>query len=98
MIKPTIGRVVWYKDSSISDQMMPALICYVWNDGMVNLAVHNGNGESFSKTSVPLFHGDAGNCPESVCCWMPYQKQQAESTKKRRELLKTCKKASLELH
>jgi len=78
MIKPTIGRVVWLKDSKISNQMMPALICYVWGDAMVNLAAHDDEGKNFAKTSVPLFSGDAEECPEGECCWMPYQKQQAE--------------------
>ena len=77
LIVPTIGRVVWLKDSSVSKQMMPALICYVWGDAMVNLAAHDGNGDSFSKTSVTLFDGDAENCPEGQCCWMPYQQKQA---------------------
>ena len=78
LIAPSIGRVVWYKELRHSDQMMPALICYVWNDDVVNLAIHKPSGERLAKTSVTLFHGDSEDCPDGQCCWMPYQKRQAE--------------------
>ena len=81
-MKPTIGRVVWYKpmpahDDSFTDQMNPALICYVHSDEMVNLSVSDSNGNQFGGTSVPLFQGTPEDCPAGSCCWMPYQKQQA---------------------
>lgn len=78
MIKPTIGRVVWYKNPELSDQMCAAMITYVWNDEMVNLNAMNRDGQSMSMTSVPLFQGEAEACPDYQCCWMPYQKAQAE--------------------
>lgn len=77
MIKPSIGRVVWFKDNGMSNQFMPALICYVWSDDMVNLVVFDGNGIPNQRTSVPLFNGDSEDCPDYQCCWMPYQKGQA---------------------
>ncbi len=69
IIKPTIGRVVWYKDVSQSDQFMAATICYVWNDDVVNLSIHNMHGEHIAKQSVTLFQGHADNCPDLQCCW-----------------------------
>lgn len=77
-IKPTIGRVVWFKDTDRSDQFMPALISYVWDDNMVNLSASSKDGEQFGLTSITLHHGDADDCPNYHCCWMPYQKAQAE--------------------
>lgn len=84
MIKPTIGRVVWYTQyqnehlTCDDSQPLAAMVCYVYSDSMVNLVVHDANGNSIPKTSVPLFQGDASECPEGSCCWMPYQQKQAE--------------------
>lgn len=85
-IKPTIGRVVWYQPDSrdtaykyraMGDQRHSAMIAYVHSDSMVNLAVNDANGNQYAKTSVPLFQGEAEDCPPGECCWMPYQKKQA---------------------
>lgn len=77
MIKPTIGRVVWYRDSALSDQFMSAQIAYVHSDWVVNLCVLDPTGEAFSAIDITLWQGDPDDCPESCCCWMPYQKGQA---------------------
>jgi len=91
MIEPSIGRVVWYQQApedvvegkmALSDQKLSAMIAYVWEDGTVNLAINDANGVQHGKTSVPLFQGEAEDCPFGSCCWMPYQKQQAEKHSK----------------
>lgn len=86
MIKPTIGRVVWYNphhefESIHSDQPMAALVTYVWSDNMVNLAVFDAHGTNISRTSVFLWQGD-GDRPtgQSFAEWMPFQKGQAAKT------------------
>lgn len=80
MIKPTIGRVVWYNDGGT--QFRPALICFVWDDSLVNLATFSKDGQSIPITSVDMFQGNADECPIGHCCWMPYQqRQQAEKDK-----------------
>jgi len=77
MIKPTIGRVMLFKNSSMSDQLLPALVCYVWDGAeLVNLSVSNKHGNNFGITSVQVFQGDSDACPEGGCCWMPYQQEQ----------------------
>lgn len=92
MIEPTIGRVVlfWptlayarekgmaYEDSG---KPLPAIITYVHNLRMVNLAVFDQNGENYPVTSVPLFQ-DGEPVPNGgfYCEWMPYQKGQAAKT------------------
>jgi hypothetical protein len=78
MITPTIGRVVWYHPAEPHDQPHPALVCHVWSDTCVNLAIFDANGNQYSMTSVLLVQDDnpvpsGGNYAE----WMPYQKQQA---------------------
>jgi hypothetical protein len=85
MIKPTIGRVVWYHPHSFqaSADFAPTPICaaivaFVHSDHCVNLAVFDANGNSHSRTSVTLIQDGAepsegGN----YCEWMPYQKGQA---------------------
>ena len=81
VIKPTIGRVVWYTPAKEndplagSDQPLAALVAYVWNDDTINLAVFDTEGRATNRTNVTLFQdGDA--LPESgnYAEWMPYQK------------------------
>jgi hypothetical protein len=88
VIKPTIGRVVWFHPATNSAEsgFAPAPICaaivaYVHSDICVNLAVFDGNGVSHSKTSVTLIQ-DADEAPAGgyYCEWMPYQKGQAAKT------------------
>lgn len=92
MIEPTIGRVVLFwptlayaRDKGMayedSGKPLPALITYVHNLRMVNLAVFDQNGENYPVTSVPLFQ-DGEPVPNGgfYCEWMPYQKGQAAKT------------------
>lgn len=65
MIKPTVGRKVWYRPSK-SDllgsfpmtaqrgQPLDATIVAVWGDRMVNVVVFDTNGKMFPLTSVTL--------------------------------------------
>jgi hypothetical protein len=78
MIKPTIGRVVWYwPTGDTSNQPHAAIIARVWSDEMVNLAAFDGSGVSYSRTSVPLYQGEGPRPTGMHCEWMPYQKGQA---------------------
>jgi hypothetical protein len=82
MIKPSIGRVVWYrpKDYPVSAQPLAALVVFVWNDSMVNLVVFDQNGMGKPKLSITL-RQDGDEIPnESYCEWMPYQIGQAAKT------------------
>lgn len=81
MIKPTIGRVVWFwdrrPDVPRQSQAHAALVTYVHSDAMVNLAVFDADGHIRSCTSVPLVQDD-NEAPAGLYCeWMPYQKGQA---------------------
>jgi len=83
MITPTIGRVVWFYPTGVSHeaQPLPALICRVWNDSMINVGGFDGDGKPFAATSVFLNHdgyGNPGGGPWAT--WMPYQKGQAAKT------------------
>lgn len=88
MIKPSIGRVVWYTPSRDdvqlprnSPQPLAAIIAYVHSDTCVNLAVFDRNGASLSRTSVPLIHDEITQSPDHAFAeWMPYQKGQAAKT------------------
>lgn len=75
-IIPTIGRVVWYNDPDISDQMCAATVSYVHNEDLVNLSVSAVNGSVKGVENVPLFQGYFEECPIYSCCWMPYQQKQ----------------------
>jgi hypothetical protein len=84
MIKPTIGRVVWFHPSGSSPDQQPhaALIAYVHNDTVVNLATFDENGYADNATSVPLWQsdGDVARPVSFYCEWMPYQQGQAAKT------------------
>lgn len=91
MIQPTPGRVVWFTPSKGQqasdfgyddrDKPLAAIVTYVWNDRIVNLAVFDQNGNQHSKTSVGLLQ-DNDPRPENghYCEWMPYQIGQAAKT------------------
>lgn len=82
MIKPTIGRVVWFHpefqpDSGSNERTQAAIVCYVHSDTMVNLAVFDENGVASSQTSVWLFQGEGERPAGPYAEWMPYQQGQA---------------------
>lgn len=82
VIKPTVGRVVWYNYDDIDErkphgvQPYAAIITYVNSDTSVNLVVFGHDGVPFSKTDVTL----ADDTNPGDCQWMPYQKGQAAKT------------------
>jgi len=86
MIQPTIGRVVLYHppftpDSGSNETTLAAIVCHVWSDTCVNLAVFDANGVASNQTSVFLHQGEDGARPgSSYAEWMPYQKAQAART------------------
>lgn len=88
IIKPTVGRVVWFHPFSSSaeanfarhqdDQPYAAIIARVWSDQLVNLTVLDANGTPHSRTSVYLVQeGEGIPVGGFYCEWMPYQKGQA---------------------
>jgi hypothetical protein len=89
MIKPTVGRVVWFtpsiyaRDHAPLDPRQPlaAIVAYVWHDRMINVAFFDQNGVAHNATSVTLLQDDDLK-PEHgyFASWMPYQKGQAAKT------------------
>jgi hypothetical protein len=83
MIQPSIGRIVWFwpqkeAEAPNPDQPNAALVVYVWDDRMVNLAVFDSNGNSRGETSVTLLQDDdVPNAYGRFASWVPYQKGQA---------------------
>lgn len=88
MIKPTIGRKVWFTpgveidDRDDREQPFDATIVYVHNnDRMVNISYHDHYGNQHGQTSVLMLQeGDAQSPDGNYCEWMPYQKGQAAKT------------------
>lgn len=90
MIKPTVGRVVWYRPNgadmhmNIEDADQPCMAQIVYphrGDERVNLIVHDHLGYDYARTGVVLVQ-EGGTVPpgEAYCEWMPYQKGQAAKT------------------
>jgi hypothetical protein len=90
VIKPTIGRVVWFYrgDRHSADPPRAAIVTAVWGDRCVNLAVFEPNGVPMSHppTSVTLVQEGDPPPPMGVpyCTWMPYQLGQAAKTEAER--------------
>lgn len=92
MIKPTVGRKVWYRPFgrnrtllAVFDDKQPcdATVVYVWSDRMVNLVVFGPTGVRQSFNSVTLLQDDdqphAGLISGGYAEWMPYQQGQAKA-------------------
>lgn len=76
VIKPTVGRVVWFYryEYKPEEQPLAAIVAYVWGDRQVNLCVFDQNGVSLCKTRVKLVQpGDEIPSGGNYCAWMPYQ-------------------------
>jgi hypothetical protein len=87
MIKPTVGRVVWYRPAVPQAQPNAAIVVYVHDDRHVNLTVFSRDGGTFGMSDVYLLqddllddHIDAIKHGGNYCEWMPYQKGQAAKT------------------
>lgn len=82
-IEPTVGRIVlFFVNDQHPDHGFPlrADICFVHDDGTVNLSINDARGHHFSRCNVQLVQD--GESPNSAewCEWMPYQKGQAAKT------------------
>lgn len=82
MIKPTVGRVVWYYPAGKtpeSDQPHAAQIAYVWSDTCINIGFFDQNGIAKNATSVLLYNEEMPLPTTNYCCWMPYQLGQTKA-------------------
>lgn len=86
MIKPTIGRVVWYWPRGrlpAGGQPLAAQIAYVHDDRHINIGYLDQNGVAHSGVYVELLQaGDAEPVKGQFCEWMPYQVGQARAQEK----------------
>jgi hypothetical protein len=103
MIRPTVGRVVLYHkdkehDGRIAggiDGTLAAIVCHVWSDRCVNLAVLDAEGQFFGRTSVTFWQGDTERPEGRYCEWMPYQLGQAAKTEQFEEELKKSRREAV---
>lgn len=83
IIKPTVGRVVWFYPQGHSQDKQPlaAIVSHVWSDTCVNLAIFSANGCPMQNppTSILLVQ-EGSEVPSGghYCTWMPYQIGQAK--------------------
>lgn len=83
MIKPTVGRVVWFYPNGIDgNQPFAASIAYVHSDRLINIGYINQNGIHSNATSVKLVQeeDEIADGEKRFCTWMPYQQEQAKKT------------------
>lgn len=85
MIKPTVGRVMWFWPDveDRGDQPLIALVAYVHTDDLVNLAVFDENGDCLpGERRVPIVTEGSSHVADDgkYCEWMPYQLGQAART------------------
>lgn len=79
MIKPTVGRVLWFHAGGDHDTTRAAIVAAVNDDGTVNLATFESTGSVHPQISVPLIQDGAERPGPGAgwCEWMPYQIGQA---------------------
>lgn len=82
MIKPTIGRVVWFFDETTNVQPNAGIVCWVENDHNVNLVVFSEEGVPRNELSVFLKQEEDDVIPGRHAEWMPYQIGQARKESK----------------
>lgn len=87
MIKPTVGRIVWFYPASGDSQFPPggpyaAIVTWVHSDHLISICAFDGSGNPYGKRSIHLKQDEDKNpAPEGAyCAWMPYQKGQAAKT------------------
>lgn len=84
MIKPTVGRVVYFRDRSDKERVLAAIIVDVLSDTEVSLVVFDKVGHSTPFPGVPLVQPDQlekGDIPNTAYChWMPFQVGQGPSS------------------
>ena len=83
MIKPTVGRVVWfYKYWANTGHKGPlaAIVSCVHSDSMVSLMDIGESGTTFGEQSVRLVQENEEVPEANYCCWMPFQIGQAKKT------------------
>ena len=91
MIKPTVGRVVWYYRYGAvmletGEQPEAAIIAHVHDDRTVNLAAFDRSGMAYPLSSVQLLQDNDGLPGYAFCTWMPYQLGQAKTEAVEKEL------------
>lgn len=80
MIKPTVGRIVWYRREGPKGSIEAAIVCGVNSDTSVNLAVFNMYGNlSLSDCNVHLKQEASEQPPAPYAEWMPYQVGQGQA-------------------
>lgn len=90
MIKPTVGRKVWYRPSADDiagttgmevngKEPLDATVVAVWGDRLVNLAIFDIYAKVHERRSVTLVQ-EGDDVPEGgrYAEWMPYQVGQAK--------------------
>jgi hypothetical protein len=96
MIKPTVGRVVWfYKYSPGQGHKGPlaAHVAKVIDDSHVNLMVVDEDGNPRPEKNVYLKQG-VEDLASDYCEWMPYQKGQAAKTEQAETTLERVQNAA----
>lgn len=82
VISPTVGRVVWYTPPSghvdHGDQPFAALVTYVHDDRLINLAFFDHDAHPGAATSVVLVQEGDPKPDSRYADWMPYQLGQAK--------------------
>lgn len=80
MIKPTVGRVMWYWPKVFPDDWQPlaAMVAYVHSDGSVNIGYLDETGAHHLATSVPVVQDQQTRPDGPHVVWMPYQIGQAK--------------------
>lgn len=77
----TVGRLLLYSPhNNERKQYHTAIVCYVHEDGRVNVAVNNAQAQGYALTHISVFEGEESACPKGQCCH-PAFLQKSKSSK-----------------
>ena len=76
MIKPTVGRILWYFSGGEYCPEKAAIVTGVHGDRMVNLCVFDDSG-AVPHPSIWLVQPNDERPTGEYCSWMPYQTKKA---------------------
>jgi hypothetical protein len=93
MIKPTLGRVLYYHRSP--DVVHAAIIANVLSDGELNLTAFDSDGRPYPAAKVPLIQPEDERPNGPYCTWMPFQTGQTAASN---SLMDTVKRMEAAFH
>lgn len=84
MIKPTVGRNLYFFEHAGQKEPLAAIIAKVHSDDKINVAVFDETGGTHGRADILLRQPEEASHPKpgtAWCEWMPFQAGQSQAVK-----------------